>query len=107
YNNWELDGGNNTDEGSGITPNTYPSLDTIAEFRISTSNYGAEMGKHAGATIEVATKSGTKDFHGEAFEYLRNDGLDANDCFAHRRRWDGLNVQQDCNRTPAGPSNPP
>jgi len=48
YNNWEVDGGNNTDEGSNATLNTYPSLDTIAEFRISTSNYGAEMGKHAG-----------------------------------------------------------
>jgi hypothetical protein len=85
YNNWEVDGGNNMDEGSGFSINTYPSLDTIAEFRISTSNYGAEMGKHAGATIEVATKAGTKDFHGEAFEYLRNDKLDANDWFANRQ----------------------
>ncbi|HXJ94744.1 MAG TPA: carboxypeptidase-like regulatory domain-containing protein, partial [Terriglobia bacterium] len=41
YANWEIDGGNNTDEGSASTFNTYPSLDTIAEFRISTSNYGA------------------------------------------------------------------
>ena len=78
YNNWEVDGGNNTDEGSAGTFNTYPNLDTIAEFRISTSNYGAEMGKHSGATIEVATKSGTKDFHGDAFEYVRNDVFDAN-----------------------------
>jgi hypothetical protein len=78
YNNWEIDGGNNTDEGSAGTFNTYPNLDTIAEFRISTSNYGADMGKHSGATIEVATKSGTKDFHGDAFEYVRNDIFDAN-----------------------------
>ncbi|MGD0222161.1 MAG: carboxypeptidase-like regulatory domain-containing protein [Terriglobia bacterium] len=78
YNNWEIDGGNNTDEGSAGTFNTYPNLDTIAEFRISTSNYGADMGKHSGATIEVATKSGTKDFHGDAFEYVRNDVFDAN-----------------------------
>jgi Carboxypeptidase regulatory-like domain len=85
YNNWEVDGGNNTDEGGGGTLNTYPSLDTIAEFRISTSNYGAEMGKHAGATIEVATKSGTREFHGELFEFLRNDKLDANDWFANRQ----------------------
>jgi hypothetical protein len=85
YNNWELDGGNNTDEGSAGSLNTYPSLDTIAEFRISTSNYGAEMGKHSGATIEVATKAGTKNFHGEAFEYLRNDKLDANDWFVNRQ----------------------
>jgi len=78
YNNWEVDGGNNTDEGSASTFNTYPNIDTIAEFRISTSNYGADMGKHSGATIEVATKSGTQHFHGDAFEYVRNDVFDAN-----------------------------
>jgi hypothetical protein len=85
YNNWEVDGGNNTDEGSAGSINTYPSLDTISEFRISTSNYGAEMGKHSGATIEVATKAGTTQFHGEAFEFLRNDILDANDWFVNRQ----------------------
>jgi hypothetical protein len=88
YNNWEIDGGNNTDEGSASTFNTYPSLDTIAEFRISTSNYGADMGKHAGANIELATKSGTKDFHGSAFEYVRNDVFDANDFFINRNSLD-------------------
>ena len=107
YNNWEVDGGNNTDEGSAGTLNTFPSLDTIAEFRISTSNYGAEMGKHSGATIEVATKSGTREFHGALFEYLRNDALDANDWFVNRRRWDGLDVQQDCGGNPAGPCDAP
>jgi hypothetical protein len=84
YANWEIDGGNNTDEGSASTFNTYPNLDTIAEFRISTSNYGAEMGKHAGANIELATKGGTKDFHGDAFEYVRNDDFDAADFFTNR-----------------------
>jgi hypothetical protein len=59
YNNWEIDGGNNTDEGSASTFNTYPNLDSIAEFRISTSNYGADLGKHGGANIQIATKSGT------------------------------------------------
>src|SRR5439155_12159553 len=49
-----------------------------------TSNYGADMGKHAGATIEVATKGGTKDFHGDAFEYVRNDKFDANPWFVNR-----------------------
>ncbi|HEV2348922.1 MAG TPA: carboxypeptidase-like regulatory domain-containing protein [Terriglobia bacterium] len=84
YSNWEIDGGNNTDEGSASTFNTYPSIDTIAEFRISTSNYGAEMGKHAGANIELATKSGTRTFHGDAYEYVRNDALDANPFFTNR-----------------------
>ena len=41
-----------------------PKLDAIAEFRITTSNYGADVGKRSGATIEVVTKSGTKDLHG-------------------------------------------
>jgi hypothetical protein len=84
YNNWEIDGGNNTDEGSAGTFNTYPNLDTIAEFRISTSNYGADMGKHAGATIEVATKGGTKDFHGNLSEYNRNNAVSSSDWFSNR-----------------------
>ena len=84
YANWEIDGGNNTDEGSAGTFNTYPNLDTIAEFRISTSNYGADMGKHAGANIELATKSGTNVFHGDAFEFVRNEKFDANDFFVNR-----------------------
>jgi hypothetical protein len=86
YNNIEIDGSINSDEGSGGTSiNTYPSLDSIAEFRVSTSNYGADQGKHAAAQIEVATKSGTKDFHGGAYEFLRNDALDANDWFVNQQ----------------------
>jgi len=84
YANWEIDGGNNTDEGSASTFNTYPNLDSIAEFRISTSNYGADMGKHGGASIQVATKSGTKTFHGDAAEYNRNSAVAANDFFLNR-----------------------
>jgi hypothetical protein len=84
YNNWEIDGGNNTDEGSASTFNTYPNLDSIAEFRISTSNYGADLGKHGGANIQIATKSGTKTFHGDAAEYNRNNATAANDFFLNR-----------------------
>jgi len=84
YNNWEIDGGSNTDEGSASTFNTYPNLDSIAEFRITTSNYGADMGKHAGANIEVATKSGTKTFHGDLSEYNRNSAAGASDFFLNR-----------------------
>ncbi len=85
YNNWEVDGGNNTDEGSGGTFNVYPNIDSIAEFRISTSNFGADAGRHAGANIQMATKSGTKDFHGDLFEYVRNDHFDANSWFVNRQ----------------------
>ena len=84
YTNWEVDGGNNTDEGSAGTFNTYPNLDSIAEFRISTSNYGADMGKHAGANIQLATKSGTKTFHGDLAEYNRNSAAAASDFFLNR-----------------------
>ncbi|HXX24121.1 MAG TPA: carboxypeptidase-like regulatory domain-containing protein [Terriglobia bacterium] len=85
YNSWEIDGTNNTDQGAGGTANmVYPSVDSIAEFRITTSTYNAESSKNAGATIEVATKAGTNKFHGDMFEFVRNDKLDANDWFANR-----------------------
>jgi hypothetical protein len=83
-NNWEIDGGNNTDQGNGQSFTTFPSLDSVAEFRVSTSNYGADQGRNLGAEIEVATKSGTKDFHGDLYEYNRNDKFDANNFFLNR-----------------------
>ena len=83
--NWEVDGTNNIDQGSGSgSIMTYPSVDSIAEFRVSTANYSAEYGKSGGANIEVVTKSGTKDFHGTMFEFVRNDKFDANDWFINR-----------------------
>jgi hypothetical protein len=86
YSNLELDGGNDSDEGSGGNGgDVVPTLDSIAEFRVSTSNYGADTGQHSGAVIEVATKSGTKDFHGDAYEFVRNDKMDANDWFINQQ----------------------
>lgn len=85
YNTWEIDGGNNSDRGSNSTLNTYPSLDAIAEFRVSTANYGADIGQHSGGYIEVSTKAGQRDFHGSAYEFLRNDKLNANNFFTNRQ----------------------
>ena len=83
--NWEVDGTNNIDQGSGSgSIMTYPSVDSIAEFRVSTANYSAEYGKSGGANIEIVTKSGTRDFHGTMFEFVRNDVFDANDWFINR-----------------------
>ena len=83
--NWEVDGTNNIDQGSGSgSIMTYPSVDSIAEFRVSTSNYSAEYGKSGGANIEIVTKSGTRQFHGTLFEFVRNDRFDANDWFINR-----------------------
>ena len=85
FNNWEVDSTNNVDQGSGSNSlMTFPSIDSINEFRISTSNYSAEYGKSGGANIEVVTKSGTNKFHGDLFEFVRNDVFDANDWFLNQ-----------------------
>ena len=74
YNNFEIDGGPEQRHHQRRTLTRHlPALDSIAEFRISTSNYGADVGMRAGANIQVITKSGTKDFHGDADEFVRND----------------------------------
>jgi Carboxypeptidase regulatory-like domain len=77
YNNWELDGGDNMDNGSNATLNVTPSIDAIAEVRVLTSNYGAQYGRNASGTVETETKSGTSSFHGDAYEFLRNDAFNA------------------------------
>jgi hypothetical protein len=77
YNNWELDGGDNMDNGSNSTLNVYPSVDSIAEFKVLTSNYGAQYGRNGSGTVEVETKSGTRAFHGNAYEFVRNDAFNA------------------------------
>ncbi len=63
--------------GAAIVPN----LDSIAEFRILTSNFDAEYGEFSGGQINVVTKSGGNEFHGDVFEFLRNTDLDARNLF--------------------------
>jgi len=77
YNNWEIDGGDNMDNGSNSTLNVYPNVDAIAEFKVLTSNYGAQYGRNASGTIEVETKSGTNQFHGTADYFGRNEAFNA------------------------------
>lgn len=77
-----LDGGNN----NNLLSNTYvvnPNLDAIAEFKILESNYGAEYGRNAGGIVSVVTKSGSNSLHGSAYDYVRNDALNANDFFSN------------------------
>lgn len=77
YNNFEIDGGDALDNGSNTTINVYPSIDAIAEVKVLTSNYGAQYGKNGSGTVEVETKSGTNHFHGDLYEFLRNDDFNA------------------------------
>jgi hypothetical protein len=58
-----------------------PPPDALREFTVQTSNYSAEFGHSAGAVLNVSTKSGTNAFHGDLWEYIRNDALDAKDYF--------------------------
>jgi hypothetical protein len=81
YNNWELDGGDNMDNGSNGTLNVYPSIDAIQEFKVLTSNYGAQYGRNGSGTVEVETKSGTSKFHGDVYEFVRNDMFNARNYF--------------------------
>ena len=78
-----LDGGvNNNLLNNGVVYN--PNPDTIAEFRLLTSNYTAEYGRNGGGVVSVVTKSGTNNFHGSAFEFLRNKVLNANRFFNNK-----------------------
>jgi hypothetical protein len=78
-----VDGVNNNDVGSNRTILVYPSVDTIAEFKMIRNSYGPEYGQASGAIISITTKSGTNQFHGGVFYAGRNDALDANNWFAN------------------------
>src|SRR5216684_273471 len=65
-------------------PVVIPTQDSIQEFKVQTSNLGADWGKFSGGVINLSTKSGTNGLHGEAYEYLRNKVLNANDFFLNK-----------------------
>ncbi len=65
-------------QGTALVPN----LDSIAEFRILTNGYEAQYGNYGGGQINIVTKSGTNQFHGDAFEFVRNTSLDARNFFS-------------------------
>lgn len=80
YNNYLLDGVDNNDQDV----NRYvlqPSVDSIQEFKIATNSYSAEYGRNAGGQVNVITRSGTNEWHGFAYDYLRNRDLDARNFF--------------------------
>jgi hypothetical protein len=81
HNNYILDGiDNNNDTVDFLNGTAYVNLpppDAIQEFKLQTSNFSAEFGRAGGAVINAAIKSGTNQFHGSAWEFIRNDKLDA------------------------------
>ncbi|MCW5977637.1 MAG: TonB-dependent receptor [Bryobacteraceae bacterium] len=72
---------NNPSRNTGMN---YPPPDAVQEFRIQTHNFAAEYGRNPGSQINVVSKSGTNEFHGSAWEFLRNDALNARNFFASR-----------------------
>ncbi len=80
-NNEMVDGMDNNERIIG-TIGVRPSIDAISEFRVQTNLYTAEVGRTAGGVINIITKSGSNQLHGSAYEFLRNNALDARDFFA-------------------------
>jgi len=81
YNNYLLDGIDNNAYGTSnqgfANQVAQPSPDAVAEFKVITNNYSAEYGRSGGATIDVALKSGSNQFHGTAYEFVRNTNLNS------------------------------
>lgn len=73
--------GGDVSEGRNLGAGLIPNLDSVEEFRLITNSFDAEYGKFSGAVMNAITKSGTNDFHGDVFEFLRNDAFDAKNYF--------------------------
>jgi hypothetical protein len=84
HNDWLIDGGEAYDRGSGGKFDLMPSPDALAEFQTLSSNYSPDYGIASGGTITMVVKSGSKNFHGELWEFDRNDAFDAASYFAKR-----------------------
>lgn len=92
--------GGSVEEPLSMGTTVIPNLDSIAEFRILTNNFDAEYGNYSGGLINAVTKSGTNQFHGDVFEFLRNTNLDARNFFSPDR---GTFIQNQFGGTAGGP----
>jgi hypothetical protein len=79
--NYNLDGGSNQDNYTNIN-NPFPNPDAVQEFSVQTNSYSAEYGRGSGAIVNVVTKSGSNEFHGTLFDFLRNGDLNSRNFFA-------------------------
>jgi hypothetical protein len=86
-NNFSVNGGDANDQFVNL-PTVQPSPDSVDEFRVITNTFDAEYGRNSGSVVNVITKSGTNNFHGDLFEYFRNTVLDAQGYFnTTRPQW--------------------
>ncbi len=92
--------GANAEEGVHNGAAMIPNLDSIAQFRIITNNFDAEYGNYSGGQINVVTKSGTNQYHGTVFDFLRNTDLDARNYYSPTR---GVYIQNQFGGTVGGP----
>ena len=76
-NNYLIDGADNIDRGSNLTLLSFPSVDSIAEFRVIRGQYDPEYGRASSGQVNVITRSGTSNYHGSVYEFWRNDALNA------------------------------
>src|SRR5438034_10232066 len=76
-NNFSVNGGDANDQFVNL-PTVQPSPDSIEEFRVLTNTFDAEYGRNSGSVVNVVTKSGTNNFHGNVYEFFRNTKLNAN-----------------------------
>ena len=81
---YNLDGGNNEDLMSNVNM-PFPFPDALQEFSVQTNSFDAQYGTNAGAVVNVVTKSGTNDWHGDLFEFVRNRAFNARNYFADTR----------------------
>ena len=84
--NLTLDGVSSLDTGSMTGPYLAPSIDAVAEIKVLLTNYQAEYGRSSGGTINTVIKGGSREFHGGAYYFLRNEALNANEFFRNRDR---------------------
>jgi hypothetical protein len=99
-NTYTVDGADTTDRGANLTVQTYPSIDAIQEFSVLRSLYPAESGRSAGGQVNVITKSGSAQYHGDVYEFFRNDWLNANSFLTNRNIPFGRDADGKARRVP-------
>jgi hypothetical protein len=80
--NYMLDGGNNVDEYTNVNE-PFPMPDSLQEFSVETSNYNAQYGQNAGGVVNIITRHGTDQYHGDLLEYVRNRAFNAANAFTY------------------------